>query len=953
MSNATPNELGIVLCTICSRTIGTLPTDGYKKFYGVCGDERCRNANRKEDGDGNKRVFDFREGDAGMKEILGGKGAHLAEMTRAGLPVPPGFTISTEACRSYLNGEEFLSESLWRETLSALARLEAVKGRRLGDPDDPLLVSVRSGSVTSMPGMMDTLLNLGLNDATVEGLAKLTGNERFAYDCYRRLLQMFGEVVMGIEAPRFGQILSRVKRDAGAETDRDLSASSLRRLVTEFKACIAARAGRPFPEDVYEQLRMAVEAVFRSWRNPRAKLYRRLNRIPDEQGTAVNIQCMVFGNMGETSGTGVVFTRNPSTGAKELFGEYLADAQGEDVVAGTRTPLPISELRMEMPAVYEELAQVAERLERHYGDMQDIEFTVEKGRLYILQTRNGKRNAQAAVAIAVELVREDMISKEEALRRIEVSHLDQLLHRGIDESHVSEVLAVGLPASPGAASGRVVFDADVAAERHREGVPVVLVRPETTPEDIHGVLVSEGVVTSRGGMTSHAAVVARGMGKPCVCGCENIAIDEDQARMKIGSRTVKEGDWITIDGASGRVLAGRVPLREAMMTEALSELLAWADDIRRLEVRANADNPEDARIGRRFGAQGIGLCRTEHMFFGPARLPVVQRMIIADNDEERKQALAELLPMQQADFEGMFEQMAGLPVTIRLLDPPLHEFLPDEKELLRELEQLEREVVRSDETAARKRALTAALRKVKELEEANPMLGLRGCRLGLVHPEIYDMQAEAIFRAAARCGERGVAVELEIMVPLVGHANELEALRDTIDRTAKRAEANAQAIPYRVGTMIEVPRAAVTAGAIASHADFFSFGTNDLTQMTYGYSRDDAEGKFLSRYLDLKLLPVNPFQTLDEDGVGKLIEWAVASGKAVKPKLKTGICGEHGGDKDSIFFCHRVGLDYVSCSPYRLPMARIAAAQASIAYGPSEGGSRPISSAPFSSSDAV
>ncbi len=893
-----------------------------------------------------KQVFDFHEGNASMKSVLGGKGAHLAEMTRAGLQVPPGFTISTAACLSYFQGNEGLSEELWQETQSALRRLEERKGQRLGNADNPLLVSVRSGSVTSMPGMMDTLLNLGLNDETVQGLARQTGNARFAYDCYRRLLQMFGEVVLGIEGFRFEKILSRVKSARGAETDQQLSEDGLCELIEEYKGCIVARAGRPFPEDVHEQLRLAIQAVFSSWHNPRAKFYRQLNRIPDDQGTAVNIQSMVFGNLGSDCGTGVVFTRNPSTGEKELYGEYLIDAQGEDVVAGSRTPQPVASLRNDMPATYEELLRVAKRLEQHYRDMQDIEFTVEKGKLYILQTRNGKRNAQAAVKVAVDLVKEGVITREEALQRIEASHLDQLLHRGIDESAVADMLATGLPASPGAASGRAAFDADTAARWSRDGIKVLLVRPETTPEDIHGVLVSEGVVTSRGGMTSHAAVVARGMGKPCVCGCESLDIDEECGQMTVGSRTVKEGDLLTIDGASGRVIVGEVPLREPKMTEQLSELLGWADAIRTLEVRANADNPDDARTGRQFGAQGIGLCRTEHMFFAPDRLPVVQRMIVADDDAERNKALAQLLPMQQSDFEGMFEQMNGLPVTIRLLDPPLHEFLPQEKELLKRLEELADTVEPGEAEKADKKAIEATLRKVRSLAEVNPMLGLRGCRLGLVHPEIYDMQAEAIFRAASRCRERGISVELEIMVPLVGHANELETLRNRIDHAARRVkeEEGGREAAYKVGTMIEVPRAALTAGQIARHADFFSFGTNDLTQMTYGYSRDDAEGKFLTHYLDHKLLQVNPFQSLDTDGVGKLIEWGVSSGRAEKPELKTGICGEHGGDKESIFFCHRVGLNYVSCSPFRLPMARIAAAQAAIAYGRPQGGAAKSSS---------
>jgi len=876
-----------------------------------------------------KQVFSFQEGNAGMKELLGGKGAHLAEMTRTGLPVPPGFTITTAACLSYFDKGNHLSDSLQDEIKAALNRLEIEKGQRFGDAGNPLLVSVRSGSVTSMPGMMDTILNLGLNDDTVEGLAKITGDARFAYDCYRRLLQMFGNVVLDIAPQHFEKLVHRLKQQENIAQDFEMSQDALRRLIAEFKGVIESQAGRAFPQNVHEQLKLAVEAVFQSWNNTRAKIYRKINRIPDSQGTAVNIQSMVFGNRGADCGTGVVFTRNPSTGARELFGEYLINAQGEDVVAGARTPQPVASLELDMPTVYSQLVTVAGQLEKHYKDMQDIEFTVEQSKLFILQTRSGKRNAQAAVKIAVDLVKEGTLTKEEALQRIEVSHLDSLLHRGIDENAIKDVFAAGLPASPGAAVGQVVFDADKATEWSEAGKKIILARPETTPEDIHGVLVSEGIVTCRGGMTSHAAVVARGMGKPCVCGCESIKIDEETLQMSVGSAVVKEGDWITIDGASGRVLVGQIPLREAEITEQLSEILSWADDIRTLKVRANADNPRDAKTAMQFGAQGIGLCRTEHMFFGPERLPVVQRMILADEGNERQLALEQLLPMQQSDFEAMLECMDGHPMNIRLLDPPLHEFLPKEKELRKRLDELN-----GGEGDEEREELLALIRKVNALEEVNPMLGQRGCRLGIVYPEIYDMQIEAIFQAASSCLDRGVKIALEIMVPLVGHVNELSILRERIDAAAKRilGEARSTGV-YQVGTMIEVPRAALTAAQIAQHADFFSFGTNDLTQMTFGYSRDDAEGKFLAQYVDQKVLPRNPFQVLDSEGVGMLIEWAINSAKPVKPNLKTGICGEHGGDKESIFFCHQAGLEYVSCSPFRLPMARIAAAQAAIAFG--------------------
>ncbi|MGO4498861.1 pyruvate, phosphate dikinase [Paenibacillus sp. 2RAB27] len=878
-----------------------------------------------------KQVVPFQDGNASMKALLGGKGANLAEMTRAGLPVPPGFTITTEACLHFFEIGNRISEELFEQIETALLQLEKQKGQTFGNASNPLLVSVRSGSVSSMPGMMDTILNLGLNDITVQGLASLTNNEKFAYDCYRRLMQMFGNVVLGVESYHFEQLLHRLKEETGVEHDQDVTSEGWKSLIEAYKKCIRLKTGQDFPQHVYEQLRMAVEAVFKSWNNQRAQIYRKLNRIPDEQGTAVNIQSMVFGNMGGNCGTGVVFTRNPSTGENTFFGEYLINAQGEDVVAGIRTPLAIAALQNEMPAIYEQLFGASKLLEQHYKDMQDIEFTVENNKLYLLQTRNGKRNAQAALKIAVDLVREGVLTKQEAVGRIEVSHLDQLLHRGINEEAIKVVMAKGLPASPGAAVGQLVFDADTAAEWSRAGKTVILARNETTPEDIHGVIASEGVLTSRGGMTSHAAVVARGMGKPCVCGCEEVRIELHEKRMTAGTRSVKEGDWITLDGATGRVIIGAMPLLEAKMTDELLVMLKWADEIRTLKVFANADNPHDAKIARQLGAEGIGLCRTEHMFFSPTRLPVVQRMILAENKEERLKALAQLLPMQQSDFEGMFEEMAGLPVTIRLLDPPLHEFLPNLEELQKRHAQLTYEKEGSDKE---RDELANLLCKVQSLHETNPMLGQRGCRLGIVFPEIYDMQIEAIFRAASRCIDRGIKVLPEIMIPLVGHANELKILRELVDFVAHQVlgKDNLRDCPYKVGTMIEVPRAALTARQIVAHADFFSFGTNDLTQMTFGYSRDDAEGKFLTHYVDQKLLPHNPFQVLDTEGVGQLIELAVNSGRLVKPSLKTGICGEHGGDKESIFFCHMTGLDYVSCSPYRIPLARIAAAQAFILH---------------------
>ncbi|TCZ77180.1 pyruvate, phosphate dikinase [Paenibacillus albiflavus] len=878
-----------------------------------------------------KRVVHFEDGNQEMKWLLGGKGANLAEMTRAGLPVPPGYTITTEACRQYLDKGE-LPDGLLDEIISAMQELERKKGQQFGDPSNPLLVSVRSGSVNSMPGMMDTILNLGLNDANVHGLAQITNNERFAYDCYRRLIQMFGNVVCNVESYHFERLLLEQKKAKGVELDQDLTADDLKQLIIEYQDVFERMAKQPFPQDVKEQLRLAVEAVFRSWNNQRAIIYRRINQIPDDQGTAVNIQSMVFGNLGLDSGTGVLFTRNPATGEDHLYGEFLTNAQGEDVVAGIRTPRTISELNDEMPEIYRALHTMAKKLEAHYQDVQDIEFTIEKGQLYMLQTRNAKRTAQAAVKTAVDLVKEGVITREEAIMRLDESHLNQLMHPTIDTTEPLTQIALGLPASPGAASGQVVFDADTAELwASKQNGKVILVRTETTPEDIHGVFATQGILTSRGGMTSHAAVVARGMGKPCVCGCESILVDENQKVMRIGEQEVKEGDWISIDGATGKVYAGKVVVKDATFSSELTELISWADKIRRLKVFANADYPQDAAKARELGAEGIGLCRTEHMFFGADRLPVVQAMILADDQAARDEALKQLLPMQQADFEGIFEAMDGLPVTIRLLDPPLHEFLPHMDELDAEYAEL---VGAGQELSREAARIRMVMKKVRALQETNPMLGQRGCRLGILFPEIYDMQIKAIFFAVKNSLAKSIKVIPQIMIPLVGHVNELKFFRERIDRIAEQilGEATEQS-RYVIGTMIEVPRAALTADQIVPYADFFSFGTNDLTQMTFGYSRDDAEGKFLSHYVEHKLLPNNPFQVLDRDGVGQLIEMAVNKAKTHKPNMKSGVCGEHGGDKESIIYCHQIGLDYVSCSPYRVPLARIAAAQAKILEG--------------------
>ncbi len=851
----------------------------------------------------NNYVYDFDEPTDGGRELLGGKGIGLAEMTQMGVPVPGGFTITTDACRAAMGAGGVLPEGLAEEVDEHIRRLEERTGKRFGSNEDPLLVSVRSGAAISMPGMMDTILNLGLNDEAAEGLAASTGNPRFAYDSYRRLIQMFGEVVDGIDGQRFESALSDLKRTRKVQQDTDLTADDLRELVAIFRRIYHDETGSDFPGDARDQLLRAVGAVFRSWENPRARVYRRAHEIPDDLGTAVNVVQMVFGNKGNRSGTGVAFTRNPSTGESGLYGEFLANAQGEDVVAGIRTPQPLEAMRETLPEAFEQLVDTMRRIEEHYRDMQDIEFTVEDERLYLLQTRSAKRTAAAALNAAASMVEEGLISREEAVARIDPAQLDQLLHPMIDPSAALEPAAKGLNASPGAASGGVVFDADTAVERAKAG-PVILVRFETTPDDIHGMIAAQGILTVHGGMTSHAAVVARGMGKPCVAGCDELTLG--QGTMTLGGRTLSEGEVITIDGGTGRVFVGEVPLVPPQINEDFERVLGWADELRRLGVRANADNPEDAVRAREFGAEGIGLCRTEHMFFGEERLPVVQEMILADSVAARRAALDRLLPFQQSDFEGIFEAMAGLPVTIRLLDPPLHEFLPSEAEA-------------SDE---------AMRRRIRALHEANPMLGTRGCRLGIQFPEIYEMQIRAIARAARAVAERtGEAPLVEVMHPLVGFREELRRLRELTEQVWAE---EAPDVEHLVGTMIEVPRAALRADEVAEEADFFSFGTNDLTQMTLAFSRDDAEGKFLTTYLHDGVLERNPFETIDLDGVGDLMRIAVERGRGSKPGIKLGICGEHGGEPRSIAFCHELGLDYVSCSPFRVPLARLAAAQSAL-----------------------
>jgi pyruvate, orthophosphate dikinase len=856
---------------------------------------------------GARYVYDFDEPSDGGRELLGGKGIGLAEMTQMGVPVPAGFTITTDACRAYFKNGKVLPEGLESEIDVHLDALEERTGKRLGDAGDPLLVSVRSGAAISMPGMMDTILNLGLNDEAVEGLAARTGNERFARDSYRRLIQMYGEVVDGIDAHRFEELLTSAKRAKEVKHDSDLAADDLAAVIDRYKQIYRDETGAEFPQDAREQLAHAVRAVFDSWDAPRARVYRRTYNIPEDLGTAVNVVQMVFGNKGDESGTGVAFTRDPSTGESGLYGEFLANAQGEDVVAGIRTPQPLGEMEQKLPNAFGQLLETMRRLEEHYRDMQDIEFTVEDNDLYLLQTRSAKRTAAAAVKAAVDMVDEGLISQEEAVVRIDPSQLEQLLHPMIDPTAEWETAAKGLNASPGAGSGKVVLDADTAEERGRAGERVILVRWETTPDDIHGLVRAAGILTAHGGMTSHAAVVARGMGKPCVAGCEALSIDIKARTITLGGQTLSEGDVLTIDGGTGAVIIGEVPLVPPQVNDDLESILSWGDRHRRLKVRTNADTPDDAAKAREFGAEGIGLCRTEHMFMAEDRLPVVREMIMADSEAGRRKTLERLLPMQQGDFEAIFEAMAGLPVTIRLLDPPLHEFLP------------------SPEQATDDRMR----QRIRQLQEANPMLGTRGCRLGLQWPEIYEMQVRAIVAAAAAVKERtGEAPLVEIMHPLVGFEEELRRLREL---TVRAAEEQARDVEYLCGTMIELPRACIRADEIAAEADFFSFGTNDLTQTALGFSRDDAEGKFLTHYLEDGVLEANPFETLDVEGVGDLMRIAVERGRSAKGDLKLGICGEHGGEPKSVAFCHELGLDYVSCSPYRVPVARLAAAQAALA----------------------
>jgi pyruvate,orthophosphate dikinase len=870
------------------------------------------------------------DGDASMKNLLGGKGANLAEMSALGLPVPPGFTITTECCTHYYKNGSTYPDDLKEQVAKALKTVEKLVGKTFGDASNPLLVSVRSGARASMPGMMDTVLNLGLNDATVSGLAELSGDERFAFDSYRRFIQMYSNVVLGLDHHMFEEILDDAKDRFGAYVDTDLSADDWREVVGEYKRAVEGELGRPFPQDVNDQLWGAIGAVFASWMNDRAKFYRRMHDIPESWGTAVNVQSMVFGNMGPTSATGVAFTRNPSTGENKLYGEFLINAQGEDVVAGIRTPQSLTKAAREemgdanpsmeeaLPEVFSQFKAVVERLERHYRDMQDIEFTVEQGKLYMLQTRNGKRTAKAALKVAVDMAGEGLITRREAVARIEPASLDQLLHPTLDPKAERDVLASGLPASPGAATGKVVFDADEAERLGQAGESVILVRDETSPEDIHGMHAARGIVTARGGMTSHAAVVARGMGRPCVCGASDLQIEAAAGKFSCKGRTVKAGEVITIDGSKGEILAGAVRMIEPELTGDFATLMAWADESRRLKVRANAETPLDASTARKFGAEGIGLCRTEHMFFDADRIAAVREMILADDEQGRRTALAKILPMQRADFVQLFTIMKGLPVTIRLLDPPLHEFLPHSEDDLK--------------AVAEATGFDAAklLRRAKDLKETNPMLGHRGCRLGVSYPEIYEMQVRAIFEAAVEVSKGGEAVTPEIMHPLVAKGEEMDFLRALTDQTAKAVMAETGVtLDYQVGTMIELPRAALRADDLAKSAEFFSFGTNDLTQTTFGISRDDSE-RFLKAYLDKGIFEKDPFVSLDVDGVGDLIRLAAHRGRATRPGMKMGICGEHGGDPASIAFCEQVGLDYVSCSPYRVPIARLAAAQAAL-----------------------
>ena len=857
------------------------------------------------------------DGTAKMKDLLGGKGANLAEMSNLGIPVPAGFTITTEVCNFFYSNKKNLPAGFEKELNDNIKRLEKKSGKAFGDIKNPLLVSVRSGAKFSMPGMMDTILNLGLNDKTVQSLITQTKNSRFAYDAFRRFIQMFGNVVLNIDKDKFEHILDKIKQLKKVKLDTDLTEKDLQQVIKEYKLLVKKETKKDFPLLPLEQLEMAYQAVFRSWGNNRAVTYRNLNNIPHNLGTAVNIQAMVFGNMGDDCATGVGFTRDPSTGEKKFYGEYLINAQGEDVVAGIRTPHPIEDLKKEMPEAFKQLKEITTKLEKHYRDVQDFEFTIEKNKLYMLQTRTGKRTAGAAVKIAVDLEKEKMISRDEALMRLEPEQIDQLLHPIIDPKAKTEVIALGLPASPGAAVGKVVFDADTAAEQG-ENDNVILVRAETSPDDIHGMDAAEGILTCRGGMTSHAAVVARGMGKTCVAGCGEIKIDDKKKRFSVGDYSVKEGDYITLNGSTGEVILGEVETIEPEIKAEFKTLMSWADKTRILGVRTNADTPADAKTAREFGAEGIGLCRTEHMFFDAKRLPFMQKMILADTEEERRQALAKLLPFQKEDFVGIFREMKGFPVTIRTLDPPLHEFLPKTVEEAKEL---------SKKIGVPQSTIT---QKTHELHEFNPMLGHRGCRLGITYPEITEMQVKAIISAACELAKEKIKVVPEIMIPLVGNIKEFENQKQVVIDMAEKVMSDYKVkITYKVGTMIEVPRAALTADEIAKSAEFFSFGTNDLTQMTMGFSRDDS-GKFIKAYLEKEIFDKDPFQTLDQDGVGKLIEIGIEKGRNIKKDLKIGICGEHGGDPATIHFCHKVKMNYVSCSPYRVPIARLAAAQAVI-----------------------
>lgn len=869
-----------------------------------------------------KWVYLFREGNADMRNLLGGKGANLAEMTNLGLPIPPGFTVTTEACTDYYNHGRSISEEIQIQIFDALALLEEKLGKKFGDTENPLLVSVRSGARASMPGMMDTILNLGLTDISVEGFAKRTGNPRFAYDSYRRFIQMFSDVVMEVPKSLFERVIDEIKEDRKVHFDTELTAEDLKEVIRRFKEIYKEKMGEEFPQEPRVQLMEAVKAVFRSWDNERAIVYRRMNDIPGDWGTAVNVQSMVFGNMGNTSGTGVAFTRNPSTGAKGIYGEYLINAQGEDVVAGIRTPQPITRLEEDLPECYEEFLKIANRLEEHYRDMQDMEFTIEDGKLYFLQTRNGKRTAQAALQIACDLVDEGMITPQEAVSRIEAKSLDQLLHPTFDPDALKKgtVMGQALPASPGAAAGKIYFTAEEAKESHETGERVILVRLETSPEDIEGMHAAEGILTVRGGMTSHAAVVARGMGTACISGCGDIVIDEKKKQFTLGGKTYFEGDYISLDGSTGKIYDGDIQTQEASISGNFGRIMSWADSFRKLRVRTNADTPADAANAVRLGAEGIGLCRTEHMFFEPERIPKIRKMILSKTVEEREKALEELIPFQKGDFKALYEVMEGKPVTIRFLDPPLHEFVPtDEKDI---------EALAKD--------MNLSVEEVKstcsELHEFNPMMGHRGCRLSVTYPEIARMQTRAVIEAAIEVSkEKGFEIVPEIMVPLVGDKKELKFVKDVIVETAEKVKAEKNSnLVYHIGTMIEIPRAALLANEIAEEAEFFSFGTNDLTQMTFGFSRDDA-GKFLVDYYKSKIYESDPFAKLDQNGVGQLIEMAVTKGRSQRPNLKIGICGEHGGDPSSVAFCHKVGMDYVSCSPFRVPIARLAAAQAAIA----------------------